>query len=138
MKTALTVIAFLVSTSTAFAGSKDLRAMKTLEKAGVTSSQFMSQTHIGLDDVQCAMTNETQKFVCTMNDISADDGEGAELVFKGKKAQAIFNILAAFGAQGDAGMGKTYLSAQTLRCTQAVSDVADGSPAARTECYIEN
>lgn len=134
----LMILAAALSFSTAaFAGTKDLKIFKTLVKIGAENEQFMSQAHLGLDNVECAYSNISGQYDCNMTDISADGGNGAPLNLVGKKAHKLFDLLAANGAISDNGMGKVFLSVAYIRCTQAVPEVAEGSEADRTWCGIE-
>lgn len=133
---ALALTALLVS-SNAFAGKEDLKVMNTLFKVGAQSEQFMSQIHVGLDDISCSYSHQSDRYECAMTDISANEGQGAPLILSGRKAAKVFAILLDAGATPDNGMGKFFVGAKSLRCTQSVEGVADGSAADRTGCSIE-
>jgi hypothetical protein len=79
----------------------------------------------------------SHNYDCSMTDISANDGQGATLQLTGKKARAVFNILEDAGAKSDNGMGKIYLSLESIRCSQAVKGVAGGSASERTSCTFD-
>lgn len=138
MKGTLLFFTILTLSSSVFAGTKDLKVFNVLLKAGASSEQFMSQVHVGLDDIECEYSNLSKKYDCNMTDISANDGTGGSLVLTGKKAESIFKLLEKNGAQSDNGMGKVFISTKSIRCNQAVSGVADGSAADRTSCLFEN
>lgn len=137
---ALMIALTFASSGNVFAASSDYKIFKTLLKVGAQSEQFMSQIHIGLDQVECSYSNISHNYSCQMTDISAADGQGASLELSGRKAKAVFQLLADAGAQSDSGMGRTYLNANAIRCTQALEFVADGTPAQRTICdfYFES
>ncbi len=137
MKNLMTFIATLTVSATVFAGTKDLKIMNTLENAGADSEQFMSQIHVGLDNVECAYSNVSKRYDCNMTDIAAKEGQGAPLVLTGKKAKSVYNLLIAAGAPTDNGMGKVFVSSKSIRCSQSVEVVADGSAAERTSCSID-
>ncbi|MDD4974951.1 MAG: hypothetical protein PHY93_11405 [Bacteriovorax sp.] len=137
MKKIVTFFAILTVSSTVFAGSKDLKVFSTLLKAGASSEQFMSQVHVSLDNVECEYSNISKAYDCNMTDILANEEEGASLVLSGKKAKSVFRLLIAHGAPSDNGMGKVFVSAKSIRCSQAVKGVTDGTAADRTSCTID-
>ncbi|MEK7354818.1 MAG: hypothetical protein AAB250_00115 [Bdellovibrionota bacterium] len=137
MKKMITVLTILLCTSNAFAGSKDLKTMNTLIDAGAATEQFMSQVHLGLDEVECAYSVHSKTYVCHADDISGNEGQGAGIKFEGKAAKRLFNALVADGGTTDGGMGKIFVSAKAFRCSQSVEGVADGSEAERTGCYVQ-
>jgi hypothetical protein len=136
MKTcnALVAALTLLASTSAFAGVKDLRAFNTLERVGVQTEQFMSQIHLGVDDVECQYSMIARDYECHLKDISANDEKGAELNLTGRKAQAVFELLSKHGAISDNGMGHIFLSLASIRCSQAVPGVAEGTAAERTYC----
>ncbi|MGZ3788997.1 MAG: hypothetical protein ACXVLQ_10760 [Bacteriovorax sp.] len=138
MKKIVTFLVILTASSAVFAGHKDLKVLKTLLKAGASSEQFMSQLHVGLDNVECAYSTISKAYDCNMTDIFANEEQGASLVLNGRKAKSIFRLLINSGAPSDNGMGKVFVSAKSIRCSQAVKGVADGSAADRTSCTIDS
>jgi hypothetical protein len=137
MKFIGTILTSLCLSSFALAGQKDLAVFNTLLKAGVVADPGMSQLHLGVNLVECAYSNHSHEFECNLWDISANDGEGVALAFDGRAAKAVFRVLAQAYAPTDSGMGKTFISAKSIRCQQAIKGVADGSAADRTSCSIE-
>lgn len=133
----LLVFALVSISCSAFAGQKDLKTLNTLLNVGVQSEQFMSQVHVGIDDVECSYSRVSQRTQCSLNDISANEGQGAILNLSGKKASKLLALLVANGAPTDQGMGKLFASAKSIRCTQSVSVVAEGTPAQRSSCSFE-
>jgi hypothetical protein len=121
----------------AFAGQKDLAIFNTLVKVGVIADPGMSQLHVGVNNVECAYSNHSHEFECNLWDISANDGEGTPRALDGRSAKAVFKMLVRVQAPTDSGMGKTFISAKTIRCQQSVEGVADGSAADRTSCSVE-
>lgn len=117
--------------------TKDLRTLNTLLQVGVASEQFMSQVHVGLDQIECAYSMVSKVYDCNMTDISANEAAGATLNLTGNKAKAVYAILVKAGAPSDNGMGKIFLSAKSIRCSQAVAGVMDGSAAERTHCSFD-
>ena len=95
MKNMMTILAVLTVTSTVFAGSQDLKTLTTLLEAGAESEQFMSQLHVGLDNVECAYSNISEGYDCNMTDIFANEGQGAPLVLNGEKAKSVYDLLVA-------------------------------------------
>jgi len=137
MKKAILALALCLVSYSAHADQKDLKTMKTLLSVGAQVEQFMSQMHVGLDDVQCVYSHLSKHAACTAQDISADEGNGAKLELKGKKAERLLTLIENLGAEGDAAMGRVYFEIKSIRCTQAVEGVADGSAADRTDCSVE-
>lgn len=130
------LLAILALSTTAFAGPKDLKTFKTLLKVGASTEQFMSQVHVALEDIECSYSMVSKKYSCNLTDSLANEEMGNKLELSGAKAKALFNLLEKSGAQGDSGMGKAYISAKEIRCSQAVAGVADGSAADRTSCTV--
>jgi hypothetical protein len=136
-KVTVTAVVALSFSSAVFAGTEDLKIFNTLLKVGASPEEFMSQIHIALDDIECSYSNITHKYDCNMSDISADDDQGAPLVLTGKKAREVFQIIAKAGAPSDSGMGRLFFDAKSIRCSQAVEGVMDGSAAERTACQFD-
>ena len=133
------MVATLTLSSTVFAsGSNDLKIFNTLLSVGAEFEQFMSQMHLGLNSIECSYSNVTHESACNMTDIAANNGQGANLVLSGEKAAAMIGLLAEAGAPTDNGMGRFYIAASSIRCTQAVAGVSDGSEEERTNCSINS
>lgn len=133
----LFVFALVSISCSAFAGSKDLKTLNTLLNIGVQSEQFMAQLHVGIDDVECAYSRVSQRTSCSLIDLSANEGQGSALNLSGKRAAKLLALLVANGAPMDQGMGKLFATAKSIRCTQSVSGVADGTAAQRSSCSFE-
>ena len=130
----MSLILVATLSTNAFAARKDLRVFRSLLSIGMQSEQFMSQAHLGLDDIDCTYSYASERYACSLTDISANEGQGAKVELRGHRAYVLFNLLVKAGAPSDSGMGKTGVSAQSIRCTQSVEGVADGSEAERTSC----
>lgn len=113
--------------ATAFAGTTDLEVFNLLTKFGVTEEYFMSQSHLGLDDVSCSGAEDHAGPRCRMIDISANEGQGGELILAGDDASSMIQLLKKFGMPGHA---------DSIRCTQSSADVSDGTLEERTHCQI--
>jgi hypothetical protein len=124
-------------TSSAYAGTSDLKVFNILLKSGASSEQFMSKIHVGFNDIECRNYNYSKEYECTMIDISANEGTGGHLVLTDKKAEFIFKLLKKNGALPNNGIGKVYINANSIRCNQAVTGAADGTDADRTSCLFE-
>jgi hypothetical protein len=124
---AITTLALFLATSTAQAGAKDLRIFDILIQAGAATEQFMSQIHLGLDDVFCVFSEKTEMYSCIMTDIAANEGQGGLLLLSGDNAERMHHLLQNEGMP---------CHADSIRCTQAVQGVADGSDADRTHCHF--
>lgn len=134
MKVAKLFLMIVLSFSTAaFAGPKDLKIFKTLEKVGVEGRSSMAHFYLEVAQVECAYSELSRNYDCAMKDVSVD----RDLNLSGRKAAAIFRLLVAVGAPSDNGTGKIMLSAKAIRCGQAEAGVADGSEADRTTCEFE-
>lgn len=135
-QTALTILV-LIAASNSFAAGKDLKMFNALLRVGAQTEFFMSKAHLGLDNIECAYSMISKTYDCSMDDIAANEGEGAKLFLEGKDAKVVFQILERANAPMDNGMGKVFISAASIRCSQVVRDVAGGSDADRTGCSIE-
>lgn len=135
-KTLIAALA-LAASMTAMADQKDLDLFNALLDAGAVGEQFMSQIHIGLDDVDCLYSAAANDTNCLSTDISANGEKGASLTLTGDAAQILFNRISEAGGVPDSGMGHVGVSANAVRCTQAVPGVMEGTDADRTSCWIQ-
>ena len=134
----LSLAAIFSFASSASAGARDLKIFNTLTACGAETEAFMAREHLQLTNVECLYSEVSREYRCDMQDKYAANEQGAPLALSGKQARAVYKILQAAGAPSDNGMGKIFLSAQSILCTQTASGVSDIelTPAQRTSCEV--
>ena len=134
MKALLIAATLFISTCAAFAGTGDLKVYRTLLRVGAKHEQFMSKIHIFLADVECKRGPDWIAYSCHFTD-RADDVE-SKVNLNCMKSFRLFNLLAHTGAPAKTIDRETVIRAKAIKCSQAVPDVADGTEAERTRCWL--
>jgi len=136
MKHALLTLALAFSTQ-AFADAKDLKIFNALLQGGAEAEGGMSQLWVGVDNVACARAGNVGDR-CTMQDISAANGNGAPLTMEGRHAYELMSALDLLDARPFDPAGVYEVQIDSIRCKQVVEGVSDLNEAERTVCDIDN
>ena len=137
MKITIILAAAFTFSSTVFAADQDLQTYDTLVGVGAQSESFMAQDHVGVTGIECMYSNISYESSCTMHDIAANGGQGADVTLSDKDAVTMMDLIGKLGAQSDNGMGKVYLELAGIQCKQVSQKVSGDSEPERTLCQIQ-
>ena len=127
----------LTLSSTVFAADQDLQIYNTLVGVGGQSESFMAQSHVGATGIECMYSNISYESSCTMHDLAANGGQGADITLSDKDAITMMDLIGKLGAESDNGMGKMFIGLVGIRCKQVSQNVSNESEAERTSCQIQ-